>query len=134
MAHDTQIGLWHTLRFRDADRMITWLKAIGFSEDAVYRADDDPSRVGHAEMRWPYGGGIMFGSDIDSPDWPSRPGTAAAYLVTDDPDGVYAAAIAAGATPLYGPRDEDYGGRAAGVADPEGNLWSFGSYRPPAPA
>jgi uncharacterized glyoxalase superfamily protein PhnB len=28
------------------------------------------------------------------------------------------------------PRDEDYGGRSATVADPEGNLWSFGSYRP----
>ncbi len=27
-------------------------------------------------------------------------------------------------------RDEEYGGRNATVRDPEGNLWSFGSYRP----
>ena len=119
------------MRVRDADRMLGWLKAIGFTEHAVHRSPDDPSLVAHAELVWPAGGGIMLGSHrTESPDWPSQPSTASAYLVTDDPDGVYAAAIDAGGTSLYAPRDEGYGGRTAGVRDPEGNLWSFGSYRP----
>lgn len=128
---DTGVGMWHTLSFRDAGRMVEWLQAVGFTERAIYRSDADPAVVEHAEMLWPQGGGIMFGTHRDpNPDWPSRPGTAAAYLVTDDPDGVYAAALAAGGASLYAPRDQDYGGRTAAVSDPEGNLWSFGSYRP----
>jgi uncharacterized glyoxalase superfamily protein PhnB len=126
----TGIGLWLSLAFRDADRMIGWLAAIGFTEHAIHRADD-PAIVQHAEMLWPGGGGIMFGSHRDgNRDWPRQPGTGAAYLVTDDPDAVHAAAVAAGGTSLYAPRDEGYGGRTAGVRDPEGNLWSFGTYRP----
>lgn len=82
-------------------------------------------------MLWPAGGGIMFSTHRDdNPDWPKQPGTAAAYLVTDDPNGTHAAAVAAGGTSLYAPRDEAYGARTAGVMDPEGNRWSFGTYRP----
>jgi uncharacterized glyoxalase superfamily protein PhnB len=111
--------------------MIGWLSAIGFTERAIHRAEDDPTKVGHAEMLWPAGGGVMFGSyGGDNPGWPQEPGTTAAYLVTDDPDRIHAAAVTAGGTSLYAPRDEDYGGRTAGARDPEGNLWSFGSYRP----
>jgi len=31
---------------------------------------------------------------------------------------------------LYGIEDKDYGSREFGVRDPEGNIWSFGTYRP----
>lgn len=131
MAETTGVGAWLTLTFRDAERMLAWLRAIGFTEHAVYRSGDDQQGVvGHAELLWPGGGGVMAGSYREGGEWPSRPGTGAAYLVTDDTDGVYEAAIAAGATSLYAPRDQSYGGRGAGVRDPEGNLWSFGSYRP----
>ena len=124
------VGLWATLSFRDADAMITWLKAIGFTEHAVYRDESDSAVVVHAEMLWPSGGGIMFGSHRENPDWPSRPGTGSTYLVTDEVDGTFKAAVAAGASVMREPRDEDYGGRGAAVHDPEGNLWSFGSYQP----
>jgi uncharacterized glyoxalase superfamily protein PhnB len=30
--------------------------------------------------------------------------------------------------------DQDYGGRGYSCRDPEGNVWSFGSYDPFAPA
>lgn len=130
MSGNTGVGLWHTLRVRDADKMISWLTAVGFAEHAIYRSQEDPAVVSHAEMLWPAGGGIMFGSHRDSAEWPASPGTGAVYLVTDDPDRVYEAALSAGAMSLHAPRDEDYGGRTAGVSDPEGNLWSFGSYRP----
>ncbi len=124
------IGLWHTLTFTDADAGIAWLTAIGFTEKEIHRDPGDAAMVVHAEMLWPAGGGVMFGSHRPNPDWPTQPGHAAAYLVTDDVDGVFAAAISAGATALREPRDEDYGGRGATVTDPEGNLWSFGSYAP----
>ncbi len=126
----TPTGLWATLDFRDADPAITWLTAIGFTPLAVHRDPADPSVVVHAEMTWPTGGGIMFGSTRENPDWPTSPGHGAVYLVTDDADKVHAAAVEAGATSIRDPRDEEYGGRGATVRDPEGNLWSFGNYRP----
>jgi uncharacterized glyoxalase superfamily protein PhnB len=122
------VGVWHSLAFRDAEAMIQWLTAIGFEEAAVYRDDGDPSTVVHAEYRWPHGGGIMFSTFDDRPDWPVRPGTAAAYLVCDDCDAVFARAVSAGASVLREPEDQDYGGRSAGVQDPEGNVWSLGTY------
>ena len=56
--------------------------------------------------------------------------TGATCLVTDDPDGAHDAALAAGGRSLRAPVDQDYGGRGASVADPEGNVWSFGDYQP----
>jgi uncharacterized glyoxalase superfamily protein PhnB len=126
----TTVGLWATLSFKGTDAMVAWLTAIGFEEHAMYRDEQDSGVVEHAEMLWPTGGGIMFGSDRDNPDWPSPAGAGATYLVTDDVDRVHDAAVRAGATTLRAPRDEEYGGRGATVRDPEGNLWSFGSHRP----
>lgn len=124
----TAPGLWLTLRLRDVDAMTSWLAAIGFTEVATYR--DDAGTVVHAEHLWPAGGGVMFGADRGDSDWVQPAGTAAAYLVAPDPDATYAAAIAHGATSLYEPREPDHGGREAAVRDPEGNLWSFGTYAP----
>jgi len=120
---------WQVLRLREADAMIEWLRAIGFTEHATYRDDQDSSLVTHAEWLWPGGGGIMFGSD--RPDGVLQgTGPSAAYLVTEHPDEVFAAAVAAGARAVRDVVDEDYGGRGGSVLDPEGNHWSFGSYRP----
>jgi uncharacterized glyoxalase superfamily protein PhnB len=121
--------LWHTFSVRDADAMIAWLRAIGFTEHATYRDEADASVVVHAEWAWPGGGGIMFGSD--RPDSAiAGTGPAAAYLVTPDPDGVFDAAVAAGGSVVRPMVDQDYGGRGGSVTDPEGNHWSFGSYQP----
>jgi uncharacterized glyoxalase superfamily protein PhnB len=121
------VGMWASFAFREADAAMAWLKAVGFSENAVYRDDEDSTVVVHAEYTWPAGGGLMFGSVRANPRWPKQPGTGATYLVTDDVDGTYAAALAAGGTSLAEPYDEPYG-RSAAVRDPEGNLWSFGTY------
>ncbi|MFR9750988.1 VOC family protein [Nocardia sp. 004] len=45
-----------------------------------------------------------------------------------DPDALFARATAAGAEVVRDLRDEDYGSRGFTVRDPEGNLWSFGTY------
>jgi uncharacterized glyoxalase superfamily protein PhnB len=122
--------VWPTLRARDARALIRFLvDAFGFEETAVYGEGD---RVDHAELTWPEGGGIMLGSARDddaNDDWPLRPGGFGAYVVTDDPDTLHARATAAGAKVETELHDTDYGSRDFAVRDPEGNHWSFGTYR-----
>ena len=43
--------------------------------------------------------------------------------------GIFARASAAGAEILAGLHETDYGSRDFAVRDPEGNRWSFGTYR-----
>jgi uncharacterized glyoxalase superfamily protein PhnB len=121
--------VWPTLRARDARALIRFLvEAFGFEETVVY---GDGDRVDHAQLAWPSGGGVMLGSARDDADdpWPLRPGTFGAYVVTDDPDGLHARAVAAGATIVTELHDTDYGSRDFAAMDPEGNRWSFGTYR-----
>ena len=121
--------VWPTLRARDALGLIRFLAdAFGFEETAVY-ADGD--QVHHAQLSWPPGGGIMLGSAraSDGDPWPLQPGSFGCYVVTDDPDGLFARATAAGAEVLQGLHETGYGSRDFAVRDPEGNRWSFGTYR-----
>ena len=126
--HTQPPQVWPTLRAQDARGLIKFLvAAFGFEETAVYGEGD---RVDHAELAWPPGGGIMLGSAKGADDqWPQRPGTFAAYVVTDDPDGLCELARGAGAEILDEPHDTDYGSRDFAARDPEGNRWSFGTYR-----
>jgi uncharacterized glyoxalase superfamily protein PhnB len=84
-------------------------------------------------MDWPPGGGVMFGSaDPHDASRVESAGRAQCYCVTEtdeDVDRIHAQAVAAGATSVRPPEDQDYGGRGCTLRDPEGNLWSFGSYR-----
>ena len=50
-------------------------------------------------------------------------------MVTDELDALFARASAAGAEILDPPHDTDYGSRDFAARDPEGNRWSFGTYR-----
>jgi uncharacterized glyoxalase superfamily protein PhnB len=125
----TTSAVWPTLRAADALGLIRFLvEAFGFEETLVV---GDGEQVAHAELHWPLGGGIMLGSvrpDASDP-WALRPGTAGTYVVTDDPDAVFARAVAAGAAVVLEPYDTDHGSREFAVRDPEGNRWSFGTYR-----
>ncbi|CAN5902831.1 VOC family protein [soil metagenome] len=124
-------AVWPTLTYRDAHAAQEFLRdAFGFEPAAWHIRDDDPSVVEHAELRWPLGGGVMFGTagKDDSPFGRRAPGNDSVYVVCDDPDELYARATAAGATVVRELVDEDYGSRGFVVRDPEGNLWSFGTY------
>ena len=122
-------ALWPCLSFADVDAMTAWLAAVGFTEKATYR--DDSGTVVHAEWLWPAGGGLMFGAARDTGDQVvPKVGVTSLYLVCPDPDDVFERAVAAGGTVVRPMQEEDYGGRGGTVADPEGNLWSFGSYQP----
>ena len=126
MTNARDVKLWHAMSFREADTMMGWLSAIGFTEHATYR--DEQNHVVHAEWLWPGGGGIMFGADTNGTV--HNVGGSAAYLITEDPDPIFDKAVAAGATVVREMADQDYGGRSGSVEDPEGNHWSFGSYQP----
>ena len=121
--------VWPTLRARDARALIRFLvDAFGFEETVVYGEGD---RVDHAQLSWPEGGGIMLGSAREgaAADGPSLPGTFGAYVVTATPDALFERAKAAGAEIITEPHDQDYGSRDFAARDPEGNRWSFGTYR-----
>ncbi|MEY9835206.1 VOC family protein [Streptacidiphilus sp. EB103A] len=122
--------VWPTLRAADAPALIAFLvDAFGFEVSCRY---GDGDIVHHAELAWPPGGGIMLGSarpDDDADNWSLRPGGFGAYVVTDDPDALCARARAAGAEITAELHDTDYGSRDFAARDPEGNRWSFGTYR-----
>ncbi len=119
--------VWHSFRARDSRALIGFLVgAFGFVENVVYEED---GVIAHAQLDWPEGGGIMLGDERPTRTaWATKPGTAAAYVVTADVDAVHARAVAGGAEILEGPVEREYGSRDFVARDPEGNIWSFGTY------
>ena len=121
--------VWPTLRARDARALIRFLvDVVGFEETVVY---GDGDTVHHAQLSWPLGGGIMLGSARGGDDdpWPLRPGTFGGYVVVDDPDALFERIRAGGGETVEQLHDTDYGSRDFAIRDPEGNRWSFGTYR-----
>ncbi|HLR85082.1 MAG TPA: VOC family protein [Nocardioidaceae bacterium] len=119
--------VWPALQARDAHALIEFLvDVVGFEKTAVY---EDGAMVAHAQLDWPEGGGIMMGSHKPGGEWSREPGTFGAYVVTDRVDALYEQVKGKGATITRELADQDYGNREFAIADPEGNLWSFGPYR-----
>jgi uncharacterized glyoxalase superfamily protein PhnB len=69
-----------------------------------------------------------WGRFIKQPDEISGTATQSIYLVVSDADIVYGRAKNAGAEILIPVRDEEYGGRGFSCRDPEGHLWTIGTY------
>ena len=124
--------IWPVLNYSDAPAAIDFLQgAFGFVATLVVPNESDDSVIEHAQLSWPEGGGVMLGS-ADRRDNPfSQLPTCAVsvYVVTDRPDEVHDQAMASGAKLFRELTDEDYGSRGFSVTDPEGNIWSFGTYR-----
>jgi len=120
--------VWGTFQARDARAMIDFLRKLGFEATVVYADPDDPNTIQHAQLDWPEGGGVMFGNNTNQ-EWSLQPGSAGFYVVTDDPRSVHAKAVQAGAEITREPIERDYGSVEFALRDPEGNQWSFGSYR-----
>lgn len=120
--------VWLTLQAHDAPTLIDYyVEVFGFVVTARCGADGDT--VEHAELLWPEGsGGIMLGSYRPGTEWCREPGTAGAYVVTSDPDGLYQRILASKADVVRPLADTDYGAREFVIRDPEGNLWCFGDY------
>jgi uncharacterized glyoxalase superfamily protein PhnB len=118
--------VWPTLQAHDAHALIDFLtETVGFLRTAVH---SDGDRVAHAQLDWPEGGAVMLGSHKPGGRWSREPGTFGAYVVTADVDALHERLRAAGATIRMAPTDQEYGSRELVLEDPEGNLWSFGTY------
>jgi uncharacterized glyoxalase superfamily protein PhnB len=127
------------LRYEDAPAAIDFLcRAFGFEKHAVYPNAADPTRIDHAQLVRD-GQMIMVSSVTDTEYARNAPMTTVAkargntqtiYVVLEDVDGHAARARAEGANIFMQPADQDYGGRNYSARDPEGNVWSFGSYDP----
>ena len=129
------------LRYQDAPAAIDFLcAAFGFERHAVYADDADPALIHHAQLLLD-GNMIMLGSAQNGSEsaalyhWKTPAEahgiTMCVYVVIDDPDAHAERARAAGARILRGPCANDgYPGRGYDALDPEGNVWTFGSYDP----
>ena len=122
--------VWPTTRCKDTRTLIDFLvAAFGFEEQFTVPGEGGRGII-HAQIRWPGGGGGRLGDaeggHADHLALPSGP--VSIYVVTDEPDALHDRAVAAGATIVRGLRDEEYGSRGFSAADPEGNVWSFGTY------
>lgn len=128
------------LRYVDAIGAIDFLcRAFGFERHAVYTDEADPTIVHHAQLVLD-GNMIMLASARPTPGQPDFVWKTAAeaggvtvtlYVVVDVIAEHFARAEAAGAEVIGALKDNDgYPGQGYSVRDPEGNVWSFGSYDP----
>ena len=125
-----------TLRYQDATAAIEWLgTAFGFEPRLVVPGNG--RTVPHAQLVL---GGVMimlgsvrddaFGQLQRPPQKPSGVCTQSPYIIVVDIEKHYKRASAAGAIIAMPLKAEDYGGKNYSCWDPEGHLWSFGSYNP----
>jgi len=128
------------LRYVDAHAGIAFLeRAFGFTRQVVY--DDGAGGVAHAQLVL-QGQIVMLGSardddyPVQSPNEAGGTVTAGVYVALDDAaavDALHERARDAGAEILMPPHDQDYGSHDFMARDPEGHVWTFGTYRPEAP-
>jgi uncharacterized glyoxalase superfamily protein PhnB len=121
--------IFPVLKYEDAHAAMDFLeRAFGFERHAAY--DGENGEVAHAELK--LGDEfVMLGSTGKGDErFNQGAGRYSLYVVVDDPDAHHARAKEAGATIERELTDQDYGSREYTARDPEGNLWSFGTYRP----
>ena len=131
----TRATLIPTMRYRDATAALEFLtKVFGLVEHSVYRGDK--GEVQHAELS--FGNGmIMIGPVAETAfsKYMRQPGdvggiTMSLYAIVANPDAHHKRVTAAGYEILLPLRDEFYGGREYTCRDPEGHIWTFGTYDP----
>jgi uncharacterized glyoxalase superfamily protein PhnB len=132
-ARDESANIIPAIRYQDAMAAIDWLeRAFGFERGLVVAGDDGV--VHHAQLSLGPGW-IMLGSSREDELGLRSPRelggvNQSIYVVVADPDALYARARAAGAEVVRELQDTDYGSREFTCRDPEGHVWSFGTYRP----
>jgi uncharacterized glyoxalase superfamily protein PhnB len=120
------------LTYRDARAAIEWLEeAFGFRRHLV--VDGPDGIVLHAELTNGEGMVMLASEREDGGHFGYHAGQGWLYVVVDDADAHHERAKAAGAEIVMEPTDQVYGSRDYSARDPEGNLWSFGTYRPETP-
>ena len=132
----TRCNVIPCMRYRDAPAAIDWL-CTTFGFEATLVVPNEDGSIAHAQLG--FGNSmIMLGSVFDTEfgrlmKQPSEIGqfnTQSSYLVVNDADHVYGRVKEAGGEILLDIKDEDYGGRGFTCRDPEGHIWSIGTYDP----
>jgi uncharacterized glyoxalase superfamily protein PhnB len=121
------------LKYRDAPAALQWLERA-FGLKTRMAVPGEGNAIAHAEMTFADRGdqGMMMLGSRRKPEksdpWSTAP--FGIYVVVKDIDAHYARAKAAGAEIVVALHDTAYGSRDYSVRDPEGHLWSFGTYQP----
>lgn len=124
-------GIWAVVGYNDPFGGIRFLvDVLGFEEYVVVTTPDDPLTIVHSELRWPDGGIVQVAGYAGDNPFVRQPGEQALYVVTPDPWSVWARCQTAEVEVMRTPEEPHYDPGAMGftVKDPEGNIWSFGSY------
>ena len=123
-----------TLRYADAPAALAFLEeAFGLTTHA--RHDNEDGTIAHAEVVAGDGLVMLGSAREEGAELNSTPGAVTVYVGLADAADVerrWASAQAAGARVLRELAVMDYGDGSTefSCADPEGNVWSFGTYSP----
>lgn len=128
MSDETYLpSVYPVLRYDDAPGAIRFL-GEAFQLEPVTVHEGPEGVIVHAQLAWRTGV-VMVGSRSTG-DSRFETGRTVLYLAVDDPDAHHDHAVAAGAKVVMELIDQPYGSREYAALDPEGNVWSFGTYRP----
>jgi 4-carboxymuconolactone decarboxylase len=134
MTDSSPTALLPIVHYDDTQAALRFLiDVLGFQE--ILAATDDDGDVVHAELCWSGGGGLVVGGTkhTDSVHGEMRAGSSAIYLATDDVDAIHDRVRKACGEVVEPPHNTKFGSGAESytstVRDPEGNLWTFGTYR-----
>ena len=124
------------LRYRGVAAAVDWLcTAFGFEKHGIVTGEDGEVLSAHLT----FGDHMIMvlpahdsglGRFIKQPDEVGGAETQSCYIVVEDADAHYHKAKAAGAAILLDISDDDHGGRGYACRDPEGHIWSFGTFDP----
>ena len=126
-----------TLRYDDPNKAVEFLRdSFGFQEKSVFKSKD--GIIEHAELT--HGNGmIMIGStgyESEFSKYMVHPRdvelkqTITVYIIIKDIEAHYRKAQASGIEILLPLTEKSYGGKDYSCRDPEGYVWSFGTYDP----
>lgn len=123
-----------TMRYHDAAAAIEWLcEAFGFVRHLVVPGEG--GTIAHAQLR--FGNSMVmlgsarddeFGKFVRPPE--GRLCTQSVYIFVPDVEVHYRRSVAAGAEVIMDIQEQEYGGQLYTCRDPQGQIWSFGSYDP----
>jgi uncharacterized glyoxalase superfamily protein PhnB len=125
-------SIYPGLQYRDAEAAMTWLEGVlGCTRREDHR--DEEGNVVHAELDFRGAIVMLSSAGVGREPFRSLPaGGALVYVALDEVDELYERVRDGGGEIAVELTDTDYGSRDFTVRDPEGNLWAFGTYRPPA--
>jgi uncharacterized glyoxalase superfamily protein PhnB len=135
IAKQTTATVVPALQYQDAPAAIDFLcKAFGFEKKAVYEGEG--GTIAHAELT--LGNGMVMLGSVKDTEYgkllvrPRAAGgvTMSIYCIVEDADAHFMRAKTAGAEITSEPVTQSYGGRDYTCKDPEGHVWTFGTYDP----